>query len=172
MWTPVVSPLNGHRAPTFTAHHVPLSPSSRLPTRAGFSAPHWTFFPNHLPTPQGKLKGFDVRANVIMADCVEREFSAEDGVEMVPLGLYMIKGDNVYVPRDARYVGAARWHGRDVESVHSCADRQVSLQRINRRTRLGQGRHDRLFANTRRAARSDTSLSGATRKKCTTSQKQ
>ncbi|GFZ42717.1 hypothetical protein JCM24511_00434 [Saitozyma sp. JCM 24511] len=43
----------------------------------------------------GKLKGFDVRTNLILADCVEREFSAEQGVEMIPLGLYMIKGDNV-----------------------------------------------------------------------------
>ena len=30
-----------------------------------------------------------------MADCVEREYSPDQGVEMVPLGLYMIKGDNV-----------------------------------------------------------------------------
>jgi U6 snRNA-associated Sm-like protein LSm8 len=41
--------------------------------------------------------GFDVRANIILADSVEREFSEDEGVEMVPLGLYMIKGDNVYV---------------------------------------------------------------------------
>jgi hypothetical protein len=32
-----------------------------------------------------------------MSDCVEREFSMDQGVEMVPLGLYMIKGDNVWV---------------------------------------------------------------------------
>ncbi|WVR03939.1 hypothetical protein IAU60_000938 [Kwoniella sp. DSM 27419] len=43
----------------------------------------------------GKLKGCDLRTNLILADCVEREYSAEEGVEMVPLGLYMIKGDNV-----------------------------------------------------------------------------
>jgi hypothetical protein len=41
--------------------------------------------------------GCDARANIILADSVEREFSEDDGVEMVPLGLYMIKGDNVYV---------------------------------------------------------------------------
>ena len=46
-------------------------------------------------TMQGKLKGFDVRTNLILADSVEREYSADAGVEMVPLGLYMIKGDNV-----------------------------------------------------------------------------
>ncbi|KAK1927408.1 u6 snRNA-associated sm-like protein lsm8 [Papiliotrema laurentii] len=43
----------------------------------------------------GKLKGFDVRTNLILADSVEREYSTDAGVEMVPLGLYMIKGDNV-----------------------------------------------------------------------------
>ncbi|GHJ87640.1 hypothetical protein NliqN6_4042 [Naganishia liquefaciens] len=45
----------------------------------------------------GTLKAFDLRSNVVLSDCVEREFSAEEGVEMVPLGLYMIKGDNVAV---------------------------------------------------------------------------
>ncbi|KAI9632447.1 uncharacterized protein MKK02DRAFT_40750 [Dioszegia hungarica] len=43
----------------------------------------------------GKLRGFDVRTNLILSDCMEREFSQDQGVEMVPLGLYMIKGDNV-----------------------------------------------------------------------------
>ncbi|ORX36289.1 putative u6 snRNA-associated sm-like protein lsm8 [Kockovaella imperatae] len=43
----------------------------------------------------GKLKGFDVRTNLILADSVEREYSMDAGVEMIPLGLYMIKGDNV-----------------------------------------------------------------------------
>lgn len=43
---------------------------------------------------QGRLNGFDIRTNLILSDCVEREYSAE-GVEMVPLGLYLIKGDNV-----------------------------------------------------------------------------
>jgi U6 snRNA-associated Sm-like protein LSm8 len=46
---------------------------------------------------QGKLVGSDARANIILADSVEREFSEDEGVEMVPLGLYLIKGDNVLV---------------------------------------------------------------------------
>ena len=33
-----------------------------------------------------------------MSDCVEREYSMDAGVDFVPLGLYMIKGDNVSVP--------------------------------------------------------------------------
>lgn len=46
---------------------------------------------------QGTLKGCDARANIILADCVEREYSLDEGVNMIPLGLYMIKGDNLYV---------------------------------------------------------------------------
>lgn len=45
---------------------------------------------------QGKLRGCDPRTNIILSDCVEREYSTDQGVEMIPLGLYMIKGDNVY----------------------------------------------------------------------------
>jgi len=45
----------------------------------------------------GKLKGFDGYTNLILADSVEREYSIDSGVEMIPLGLYMIKGDNVAV---------------------------------------------------------------------------
>ncbi|AAW41037.1 hypothetical protein CNBA5220 [Cryptococcus deneoformans B-3501A] len=45
----------------------------------------------------GKLKGYDPRTNLILSDSVEREFSMDQGVEMIPLGLYVIKGDNVAV---------------------------------------------------------------------------
>ncbi|KAL7419649.1 U4/U6-U5 snRNP complex subunit LSM8 [Cryptotrichosporon argae] len=45
----------------------------------------------------GRLKGNDNHCNLILSDCVEREYSIDQGVEMVPLGLYMIKGDNVAV---------------------------------------------------------------------------
>jgi U6 snRNA-associated Sm-like protein LSm8 len=45
---------------------------------------------------QGTLKGCDTRANIILADSVEREYSTDEGVNMVALGLYMIKGDNMY----------------------------------------------------------------------------
>jgi hypothetical protein len=34
---------------------------------------------------------------VILSDSVEREYSEDKGVEMIPLGLYMIKGDNMWV---------------------------------------------------------------------------
>jgi U6 snRNA-associated Sm-like protein LSm8 len=34
---------------------------------------------------------------VILEDCAERVYSSESGVEEAPLGLYMIRGDNVCV---------------------------------------------------------------------------
>jgi U6 snRNA-associated Sm-like protein LSm8 len=43
----------------------------------------------------GTLRGFDQTINIILDDSHERVFSATDGVEQVPLGLYIIRGDNV-----------------------------------------------------------------------------
>ncbi|KAI8995992.1 N-alpha-acetyltransferase 38, NatC auxiliary subunit-like protein [Gaertneriomyces semiglobifer] len=44
----------------------------------------------------GTLKGYDQTTNVILKSAKERIFS-DDGVEEVPLGLYIIRGDNVAV---------------------------------------------------------------------------
>ena len=41
----------------------------------------------------GTLRGFDNVGSVILSGCVERIFSAESGVEEVPLGLYVVRGD-------------------------------------------------------------------------------
>ncbi len=43
---------------------------------------------------KGILRGTDQTANVILEKCEERVFSSE-GTEIVPLGLYIIRGDNV-----------------------------------------------------------------------------
>eukprot|EP01136_Pigoraptor_vietnamica_P043545 Opistho-1_new@19074 len=45
----------------------------------------------------GKLKGFDQTINVIMEGSHERVFSTTAGVERVPLGLYIVRGDNICV---------------------------------------------------------------------------
>jgi len=45
----------------------------------------------------GTLRGFDQVTNVILEGCSERVYSSERGVEEAPLGLYMIRGDNVCV---------------------------------------------------------------------------
>ena len=43
----------------------------------------------------GVLKGFDQTTNVILAQSHERIFSEDEGVQRAPLGLYLVRGDNV-----------------------------------------------------------------------------
>ncbi|KAI5476351.1 U6 snRNA-associated Sm-like protein LSm8 [Pseudohyphozyma bogoriensis] len=43
----------------------------------------------------GELKGFDQTTNVILSNSLERVFSIDEGVEEVPLGLYIVRGDNI-----------------------------------------------------------------------------
>ena len=43
------------------------------------------------------MKGFDQTINIVIDDCHERVFNAITGVEQVPLGLYIMRGDNVAV---------------------------------------------------------------------------
>ncbi|KAJ1952812.1 hypothetical protein EC988_003348 [Linderina pennispora] len=45
----------------------------------------------------GTLRGLDQMTNIIMQTCQERIFSEDDGVEVVDLGLYLIRGDNIAV---------------------------------------------------------------------------
>merc|ERR1712018_1110248 len=45
----------------------------------------------------GNLKGFDQNINLILNDSHERVFSTTSGVEKVPLGLYVIRGDTVAI---------------------------------------------------------------------------
>lgn len=41
----------------------------------------------------GMLRGVDNVGSVIMSGCVERIYSIDAGVEEVPLGLYIVRGD-------------------------------------------------------------------------------
>mmetsp|Transcript_3940 Transcript_3940/g.4548 ORF Transcript_3940/g.4548 Transcript_3940/m.4548 type:complete len:94 (-) Transcript_3940:530-811(-) len=43
----------------------------------------------------GKLTGHDQVQNLILSGAEERVYSMEETVELVPLGLYVIRGDNV-----------------------------------------------------------------------------
>jgi U6 snRNA-associated Sm-like protein LSm8 len=52
---------------------------------------------------QGTLKGFDQAVNVILAGCHERVFSETEGVDRVPLGLYLIRGDNMQVSQSGHF---------------------------------------------------------------------
>ena len=44
---------------------------------------------------QGRLKGFDQCINIILEDSHERVYSSSEPVEKVPLGLYVIRGQNM-----------------------------------------------------------------------------
>ena len=43
------------------------------------------------------LAGFDQRSDVVLSESVERIYSMDEGVEEVPLGLYLVKGDQMQV---------------------------------------------------------------------------
>jgi len=45
----------------------------------------------------GILAGYDQLQNLILKDSHERVFSIDAPVELVPLGLYIIRGDNVAI---------------------------------------------------------------------------
>jgi small nuclear ribonucleoprotein (snRNP)-like protein len=45
----------------------------------------------------GRLRGFDQVCNVVLDGCVERVFAAHAGVETVPHGVYVLRGDNMCV---------------------------------------------------------------------------
>lgn len=54
--------------------------------------------PHSWPATQGVMAGFDQKSNVVLSDSKERVYSMEDGVEEIPLGLYLVKGDQMCVP--------------------------------------------------------------------------
>jgi U6 snRNA-associated Sm-like protein LSm8 len=43
----------------------------------------------------GTLRGFDQATNIILERCHERVYSPDEGVEMISLGLYIVRGDNL-----------------------------------------------------------------------------
>ncbi|KAF8066842.1 Sm-like ribonucleoprotein [Lyophyllum atratum] len=43
----------------------------------------------------GTMAGYDQKSNVVLSDSKERVYSLEEGVEEIPLGLYLVKGDMV-----------------------------------------------------------------------------
>jgi U6 snRNA-associated Sm-like protein LSm8 len=56
----------------------------------------------------GTLIGHDQVQNLILNDAQERIYSEDEDVELVPLGLYVIRGDNVAI------VGDATWSETDL----------------------------------------------------------
>lgn len=43
----------------------------------------------------GSLAGFDQTTNVVLSQCAERIFAGDAPVEEVPLGVYVVRGDNI-----------------------------------------------------------------------------
>ncbi|KAJ7108536.1 hypothetical protein C8R44DRAFT_292503 [Mycena epipterygia] len=43
----------------------------------------------------GVMVGFDQKSNVVLSDSKERIYSIDVGVEEIPLGLYLVKGDMI-----------------------------------------------------------------------------
>lgn len=43
------------------------------------------------------MAGYDQKSNVVLSDSKERVYSIDEGVEEIPLGLYLVKGDMVYI---------------------------------------------------------------------------
>ncbi|KAI3608165.1 n-alpha-acetyltransferase auxiliary subunit-like [Moniliophthora roreri] len=44
---------------------------------------------------QGIMAGYDQKSNVVLSDSKERVYSMDEGVEEIPLGLYLVKGDMI-----------------------------------------------------------------------------
>ena len=45
----------------------------------------------------GILKGYDRATNLAVSECQEKIFSMVEGVEVIELGLFVIRGDNVSI---------------------------------------------------------------------------
>ncbi len=60
---------------------------------------------------QGSFTGFDQHTNIILANTRERIFSRDSAMEEVPLGLYVMRGDNIAVigEVDERLDGEVPW---------------------------------------------------------------
>lgn len=73
----------------------------------------------------GTLAGYDQLQNLILKSCEERVHSPDGPVDVVPLGLYVIRGDNVAVIADTReeegkgQEGKERWREVRAEPVKS-----------------------------------------------------
>ena len=63
------------------------------------------------------LAGYDQKSNVVLSDSKERVYSIDEGVEEIPLGLYLVKGDMMCVHRTT---SLARPKSPAAPSYHPC----------------------------------------------------
>ncbi|KAJ7276070.1 hypothetical protein B0H12DRAFT_1227269 [Mycena haematopus] len=64
----------------------------------------------------GVLAGFDQKSNVVLSDSKERIYSMDVGVEEVPLGLYLVKGDMIVLIGE---MDDAVDQAVDLETIHA-----------------------------------------------------
>ncbi|KAJ6487878.1 hypothetical protein C8R45DRAFT_994726 [Mycena sanguinolenta] len=64
----------------------------------------------------GVLAGFDQKSNIVLSDSKERIYSMDVGVEEVPLGLYLVKGDMIVLIGE---VDDAVDKAVDLETIHA-----------------------------------------------------
>jgi U6 snRNA-associated Sm-like protein LSm8 len=46
---------------------------------------------------QGNLKSFDQSMNIILTNCFEKQYSLDQGIVFINMGLYMLRGDSVAI---------------------------------------------------------------------------
>ncbi|KAJ6588939.1 hypothetical protein B0H19DRAFT_922479 [Mycena capillaripes] len=64
----------------------------------------------------GVMAGFDQKSNVVLSESKERIYSMDVGVEEVPLGLYLVKGDMIVLIGE---LDDALDQAVDLEKIHA-----------------------------------------------------
>ncbi|KAJ6627857.1 hypothetical protein B0H10DRAFT_1779038 [Mycena sp. CBHHK59/15] len=64
----------------------------------------------------GVMAGFDQKSNVVLSESKERIYSIDVGVEEIPLGLYLVKGDMIVLIGE---LDDAVDQAVDLETIHA-----------------------------------------------------
>ncbi|KAL1949041.1 hypothetical protein VTO73DRAFT_10847 [Trametes versicolor] len=64
----------------------------------------------------GVMAGYDQKSNVVLSDSKERVYSMDEGVEEIPLGLYLVKGDQIVLIGE---VDEAADNAVDLSTIHA-----------------------------------------------------
>lgn len=76
------------------------------------------------------MAGYDQRSNVVISECKERVYSIEEGVEEIPLGLYLVKGDMMYVLMPRFFVPSLWRVSILIGEIDDAIDQSVDLSTI------------------------------------------
>lgn len=78
------------------------------------------------------MAGFDQKSNIVLAESKERVYSLDEGVEEIPLGLYLVKGEMMLVvPHLKRYIASlTRSFSSLVGEIDEEVDQSVDLSTI------------------------------------------